>query len=232
MGKRDENGARYSRISQLPKVPFNDDYLEKTKTIFTAQQILYGPLHKYYMGKKKNVKENVDLSAILYYLKENFPHTNNEKKRLIDTNSIFQIIHMRNELSHQSYSVGCYDSDIEILTNLAMYLSTQLKVADDTLIQTITTLLGTAKLTNGLKAPQLGFSERSSPIRSRVSIFSPLTVPRTTPTPPSSRSFGAGITSSTKPAIPQPLESALFWKNRRNNGEFAVGGFKKKEKEK
>jgi hypothetical protein len=132
--------GRSSRI-ELPSVPFTDDYLKKSPMIFHAIEILYVPLWElrwqFSEASKKNARNAqnarnpnekfLDLCGALNFFKAEQSYTNRNLpdhfKKMKDLSKAFiQMYHMRTEVSHQSYSVGCFESDAKALIDVAKYL--------------------------------------------------------------------------------------------------------------
>ncbi|XP_046648412.1 uncharacterized protein LOC124338321 [Daphnia pulicaria] len=126
--------GRSSRI-ELPSVPFTDDYLKKSPMIFQAIEILYVPLWElrwqFSEASKKNTRNAnekfLDLYGVLNFFKVEQSYTNRNFpehfKKMKDLSKAFvQMYHMRREVSHQSYSVGCFESDAKALVDVAEYL--------------------------------------------------------------------------------------------------------------
>ena len=118
-----------SRIGHLPTMPFNQTYLHQSQMIFHALQILYGPLWQL-LGSipNNNRDDSFDLSKVLNYFKNFRNNFNvNSLNQNLKTNfpkfqDFHQMYHMRNEISHQSYSVACFDHDRTALITVAKYL--------------------------------------------------------------------------------------------------------------
>ncbi|EFX78267.1 hypothetical protein DAPPUDRAFT_305249 [Daphnia pulex] len=126
--------GRSSRIA-LPSVPFTDDYLKKSPMIFQAIEILYVPLWElrwqFLEASKKNTRNAnekfLDLCGVLNFFKVEQSYTNrnfpDHFKKMKDLSKAFiQMYAMRTEVSHQSYSVGCFESDAKALVDVAKYL--------------------------------------------------------------------------------------------------------------
>lgn len=132
--------GRSSRI-ELPSVPFTDDYLKKSQMIFHAIEILYVPLWElrwlFSEASKKNARNAqnarnpnekfLDLCGVLNFFKVEQSYTNRNFpehfKKMKDLSKAFiQMYAMRTEVSHQSYSVGCFESDAKALVDVAKYL--------------------------------------------------------------------------------------------------------------
>jgi hypothetical protein len=121
--------GRKSRVAPVPSAPFTAEYLEKSRMIFDAHQILYGSLWEL-QGQfpNNNRDDSADLSKVLNYFKnvqnKNFNLNTlpeNLKRNFPTTERFHQMYHMRNEISHQSYSVACFDSDKKVLIAVAKY---------------------------------------------------------------------------------------------------------------
>lgn len=141
--------GRRSRI-MLPGVPFTAEYLEKSRMIFHAHQILFGPLIEYFKGKSDAisptngaVSATEDLNNVLNQFKNNYPqyfNMNTTPRNFRDR--FYQIYHQRNEVCHQSYSIECFNLDKEVLIDVARYLAGQTTVTNrDFLVQSITSAL-------------------------------------------------------------------------------------------
>ncbi len=126
--------GRSSRI-ELPSVPFTDDYLKKSPMIFQAIEILYVPLWElrwqFSEASKTNARKPnnafLDLCGVLNFFKVEQSYTNRNFpehfKKMKDLSKAFvQMYAMRREVSHQSYSVGCFESDAKALVDVAKYL--------------------------------------------------------------------------------------------------------------
>lgn len=141
--------GRRSRIV-LPGVPFTAEYLEKSRMIFHAHQILFGPLFEYFKGRSDAmspangaVPVTEDLNNVLNQFKNNYPqyfNMNTTPRNFRDR--FYQIYHQRNEVCHQSYSIECFNLDKEVLIDVARYLASQTTVSNrDSLVQSITNAL-------------------------------------------------------------------------------------------
>jgi hypothetical protein len=112
----------------VPFAPFTAEYLEKSRMIFHAHQILYGPLWELQAQFPNNNRDDsLDLGRVLNYLKNPRNLNVNQLPQNLKTNfpgfeRFQQMYHMRNEVSHQSYSVSCFDSDRTVLIAVAKYL--------------------------------------------------------------------------------------------------------------
>lgn len=66
----------------------------------------------------------------------------------------FQIYHQRNEVCHQSYSIGCFDSDKEALIEVARYMADQPAVSNKQIVGLVTQALNysgfSTKASNGV----------------------------------------------------------------------------------
>ena len=111
----------------MPFAPFTAEYLEKSRMIFHAHQILYGPLWELHAQFPNNNRDDsLDLGRVLNYLKNPRNLNVNQLPQNLKTNfpgfeRFQQMYHMRNEVSHQSYSVSCFDSDRTVLIAVAKY---------------------------------------------------------------------------------------------------------------
>lgn len=114
-------------------MPFNEEYLEKSKRIFHAHQILFAPLTQFVKGRI-DVSQKEDFNMILNELKNKYAQYFNSRlvsgatlrmtpKPAPKRDHFFQIYHQRNEVCHQSYSIECYESDKEVLIDVSRYLA-------------------------------------------------------------------------------------------------------------
>lgn len=133
--------GRRSRIV-LPAVPFTAEYLEKSRMIFHAHQLLFGSLFEYFKGIS-NAPATEDLNNVLNQFKNNYAqyfNLNTAPRNLRDR--FYQIYHQRNEVCHQSYSIECFDLDKEVLLEVATYLAGQTTVSNrNSLVQSVTNAL-------------------------------------------------------------------------------------------
>lgn len=88
-------------------IPFSDDYLDQTKNILRAHQILFAPLSHFYWGNNETTEQKEDFSDILYVLRGKL------------TKLISVVIRQRNDISHQNYTDSCYDSDTKVIKMVA-----------------------------------------------------------------------------------------------------------------
>lgn len=91
--------------------PFSNDYLNQTRNIFRAHQILFGPLSHFYWRENRNPQQKEDLSDILHLVKRKL------------TKLINVIIRQRNEVSHQNYPTECYELDTDVIKLVAKLFS-------------------------------------------------------------------------------------------------------------
>lgn len=133
--------GRRSRIV-LPAVPFTAEYLEKSRMIFHAHQLLFGSLFEYFKGIS-NAPATEDLNNVLNQFKNNYAQYFNLNTAPINLRDRFyQIYHQRNEVCHQSYSIECFDLDKEVLLEVATYLAGQTTVSNrNSLVQSVTNAL-------------------------------------------------------------------------------------------
>ncbi|XP_046457623.1 uncharacterized protein LOC124204586 isoform X1 [Daphnia pulex] len=116
-----------------PREWYTEEYSLKTRKIFHAHQILYGPLwqlHVKILNPNPQQNENdvvsLDLSKVLYpftgFKTPQISLPDNLKKGFPGPERFSQMYVMRIEISHQSYSVKCFESDKKVLIALAEYL--------------------------------------------------------------------------------------------------------------
>lgn len=128
------NYATFSSTGRKsPREWYTEEYSLKTRKIFHAHQILYGPLwqlHVKILNPNPQQNENdvvsLDLSKVLYpftgFKTPQISLPDHLKKGFPGPERFSQMYLMRNEISHQSYSVRCFESDKKVLIALAEYL--------------------------------------------------------------------------------------------------------------
>lgn len=226
--------GRSSRI-ELPSVPFTDDYLKKSPMIFQAIEILYVPLWElrwqFSEASKKNARNAqnarnanekfLDLCGVLNFFKVEQSYTNRNFpehfKKMKDLSKAFiQMYAMRTEVSHQSYSVGCFESDAKALVDVAKYLDILLSGGTNVRTTGTETSVETSTTRRGLIGQRFGAdggSRGRSPSlidRSRSGTTSSESLRRTQSSPP----------SLSGPAIENKILMALGKRDSRSFGRI------------
>ena len=121
------NYATFSSTGRKsPREWYTEEYSLKSRKIFHSHQILYGPLWQLHLkvpNPQSKHDTSVDLGQVLKHFKSPRISLPDPFKRNFPGPERFEQMHlMRNEISHQIYSVKCFESDKKVLIIVAEYL--------------------------------------------------------------------------------------------------------------